>query len=94
MENKSLFLIDNKQNLCEHGGLHPMKAQKGKYIPVNLYISMKNTFIKIGYLRVCWDLIQVKESLISLIMKYHIAILNVKCVSKNCGMKCQEKSTY
>ena len=24
IENKSQFLIDNKQNLCEHGGLHQM----------------------------------------------------------------------
>ena len=24
IENKSEFLIDNRQNLCEHGGLHPM----------------------------------------------------------------------
>ena len=46
IENKSRFLIDNKQNLCEHGGLHPMTARKGKYIPVNVYISMKDTFIK------------------------------------------------
>ena len=27
------FLIDNRQNLCEHGVLHPMIARKGKYIP-------------------------------------------------------------
>ena len=45
IENKSQFLIDNKQNLCKHGGLHPMTARKGKYIPVSLYISMKDTFI-------------------------------------------------
>ena len=43
-ENKSQFLIDIKQNLCKHGGLHPMKARKVKYIPVNLYTSMKDTF--------------------------------------------------
>ena len=46
IENKSQILIDNKQKLCEHGGLHPMTLQKGKYIPVNVYISMKDTFIK------------------------------------------------
>ena len=46
IENKSRFLIDNRQNLCEHGGLHPMKARKGKYIPDNVYTSMKETFIK------------------------------------------------
>ena len=39
-------MIDNKQNLCEHGDLHPMIARRGKYIPVNVYISMKDTFIK------------------------------------------------
>ena len=46
IENKSQFLIDNKQKLCEHGGLHPMTSQKGKYTPVNVYISIKDTFIK------------------------------------------------
>ena len=47
IENKSQFLIENKQNLCEHGGLHPMTARKSKYIPVNVYNSMKDTFKKI-----------------------------------------------
>ena len=74
IENKSQFLIDNKQNLCEHGGLHPMTARKGKYIPVNVYNSMTYKFIKNGSLRVCCDLIQVKKSLISLTMTYQIAI--------------------
>ena len=46
IENKSQFLIDNSQNLCEHGCLHPMIARKGKYIPGNAYISMKENFIK------------------------------------------------
>ena len=72
-EQKSIF-IDNKQNLCKHGGLHPIISRKGKYIPVNVYISMKDTFIKNGNLRVCWDLIQVNKSLISLTMKYQIAL--------------------
>ena len=45
IEDKSQFLIDNRQNLCEHGGLHPMTARRGKYIPVNVYISMKDAFI-------------------------------------------------
>ena len=45
IENKSRFSIDKKQNLCEHGGLNPITAQKGKYIPVNASISMKDTFI-------------------------------------------------
>ena len=39
-------MIDNKQHLCEHGGLHPMTAWKGKYIPDNVYTSMKDTFYK------------------------------------------------
>ena len=46
IENKSRFLIDKRRNLCEHGGLHTMTARKGKYIPGNTYISMKETFIK------------------------------------------------
>ena len=32
MEKKRQFLIDPKQNLCEHVGLHPMITIKGKYI--------------------------------------------------------------
>ena len=67
-------MIDNRQNLCEHGGLYPMISQKGKYILGNVYIFMKEIFIKIGNLRVCWDLIQVKKSLISLTMTYQVAI--------------------
>ena len=43
---KSQFLIDTKKNLCEHGFLHPMTALKGKYIPDNVYTSMKYTFNK------------------------------------------------
>ena len=46
IENKSQLLIDNKKHLCEHGGLHPMTERKGKYIPVNVYTSMKDTFKK------------------------------------------------
>ena len=40
IENKSQYLIDNKQN--------PMTAWKGKYIPVNVYTSMKDTLKKIA----------------------------------------------
>ena len=36
IENKSQFLIDNRKNLCEHGGLHPMIERKVKYIPGKL----------------------------------------------------------
>ena len=43
---KNQFLINNKQNFCEHGFLHPMTAWKGKYIPDNVYTSMKDTFNK------------------------------------------------
>ena len=39
-------MIDNRQNLCEHDGLHPMTARKIKYIPGGVYISMKEKFIK------------------------------------------------
>ena len=46
IENKSRFLIDNRQNLCEHGGLNTMIAQKVRYIPGKVYNSMKKTFIK------------------------------------------------
>ena len=41
------FLIDNKTYLCGHGGLHPDKARKFKYIPGNVYNQMKEIFIKI-----------------------------------------------
>ena len=74
IENKSQLFIDNKQHSCEHGGLHQMKAWKGKYIPVNVYTSMKDTFKKSLSLRVCWDIIPVKKSLISITMTIHIAI--------------------
>ena len=43
---QNIFSIDNRKNLCEHGGLHPMIARKGNYIPGKLYNSMKETFIK------------------------------------------------
>ena len=36
IENKSQFFINDKQNLCEHGVLHPMTAWKVKYIPFNV----------------------------------------------------------
>ena len=94
IENKSWFVIDNRQNLCEHGGLYPMISRKGKYILGNVYIFMKEIFIKIGNLRVCWHLIQVNKSLISLTMTYQVAIWDVICVSKKCGMTCEEKFTY
>ena len=72
-EQKSIFDRQLK-HLCEHGGLHQMKARKGKYIPVNVYTSMKET-LKTNYsLRVCWDIIQVKGSLISITMTFRIAI--------------------
>ena len=49
IKKKSEYLIDNKQNLCEHGFLHPMTARKGKYIPHNVYTSMEDTLKKIGF---------------------------------------------
>ena len=48
IENNSQFLIDNRQNFCEHGVLHPMTSREGKYIPGNVYISLKEKFIKIS----------------------------------------------
>ena len=39
-------MIDNKQHLCGHGFLHPMTARKGKYIPENVYTSMKDIYNK------------------------------------------------
>ena len=45
IENKSRFLIDNRQNLCEHVGLHTMTARKGKYIPGKVYNFMKETLL-------------------------------------------------
>ena len=75
IENKSLILIDNRQNLCGNGGFHPMTILKGKYITGNVYIYMKETYIYIiGNIIVCWDLIQVKKSLVLLTMTYQIAI--------------------
>ena len=92
MENN--VLIDNRQKLCEHGVLHPMIATKGKYTPGKVYNTTKETFIKIGNLRVCWDLIQVKKFQISLIMTYQRAIRDVTFVSENYGMTCQKILRY
>ena len=46
IENESQFLIDNRQNLCENGGLHPMITIKIKYTQVKVYNIMIETFIK------------------------------------------------
>ena len=46
IEKKRQFFIDNRKNLCEHGGLHPMISRKGKYVPVKVYNTVKETFIK------------------------------------------------
>ena len=46
IEKNGHFLINNKQWLCEHGGLHPMIERKVNYIPVNAYNNTKETFIK------------------------------------------------
>ena len=89
IQNKSQFLIEYRQNLFEYGALHTMIARKCKYIPDKVYNYMKEIFIKIGNLRVCWDLIQVKKFPSSLIMTYQRAIRYVIFVSKNCGMTCQ-----
>ena len=48
LENKRQFLIDNRRNLCEHGGFHPMISRKGKYTPGKLYNSTKETLKKMG----------------------------------------------
>ena len=46
IEKNRCFLIYNKQCLCEHNGLHPMMARKGKYNQGNVYNDIKETFIK------------------------------------------------
>ena len=43
---KKIFFIDNRQSLCEYGGLHPIIARKGKYIPGKVNNTMKEKFIK------------------------------------------------
>ena len=43
---KKEIFIDNIRWLCGHGGVYPMKARKGKYIPGNVYNQMKEVFIK------------------------------------------------
>ena len=48
IENKSKFLIDNRKNLCEHGGLHPMIKIKVRYITVRVYNYMQEKIIKLG----------------------------------------------
>ena len=46
IENKRQLFIDNRQNLCEHGGLHTIISRKEKYIPGKVYNTMKEIFIK------------------------------------------------
>ena len=38
---KKTVFIDNMQNLCQHGGLHPMITRKGRYILGNVYNTIK-----------------------------------------------------
>ena len=71
-----------------------MISRKGKYIPGKVYTYTKEKFIKNGKLRVFWYLFQVKELPSLLIMTNQRAIWDVKFVSKNCGMTCQEKLSY
>ena len=40
IEKKIQFLVDNRQNLCEYGGLHIMIATKGKYVLGKVYNTM------------------------------------------------------
>ena len=65
-------------------------SKKGKYIPGKVNNTMKEKFIKIGNLRVCWDLIQVNKFQISLIMTYHRAIWDVTFVSEKYYMTCKK----
>ena len=46
LETKIKCLIDNRQKLCEHGGLHQMIEIRGKYISGKVYNTMKETSIK------------------------------------------------
>ena len=88
IEEKRHFLIDNKEYLCDHGGLHPIVSRKVKYIPVNVYNQIKETFIKIGKIIVCWDYIKVNIFLISLIMRYQREISNLIYVQHKCVIIC------
>ena len=76
-ENKSRFLIDNGQNLCEHSGLHPMIAQKRIYIPGNVYSSMKETFIKVWQSKSVLGFNSSGE--ITNFTKYDISDSNMRC---------------
>ena len=90
IKKKSQFLIDDKQHLCEHGFLHPMKARKGKYIPDNVYTSVEDTFKKLHYKSV-FGLNSSEE--ITHFNNHDISDKNMRCVDciKNSGMTCQEK---
>ena len=46
IEKNRHFLIDNKQCLCDHGGLHTMIEIKGKYIPGNVNNQTKEKIYK------------------------------------------------
>ena len=40
------FIIDNKECLCYHGFLHPIKSRNDKCTPGNLYNQIKKILIK------------------------------------------------
>ena len=71
------YLIDNKECLCNHSYLHPMKSRKGKYIPDNLYINIKEI------LRKDWDRKRVLGIHLSddypELTDYEISEGNIKC---------------
>ena len=49
IENKSRFLIDNRQKICEHGGLHPMIARNGEIYPrQGIPLYERNIYKKMG----------------------------------------------
>ena len=57
-------------------------------------ILWKKHLLKIGDVRVCWDLTSAKIFLILLIMIYQRGIWDVTFVSDNCGMKCPKQLSY
>ena len=91
---KSPFFIDNKQHLCEHGGLHPMTARKGKYIPDNVYTSMKDKFNNQFQSKSVLGFDSSEE--IIHFNNHDISYKNMRCGDciKNCGITCQENFSY
>ena len=77
IEEERHFMIENKEYLCDYGGLHLMISRKGKYIPGYVYNKMKEIFIK--YWKDKSLLVLDSSEEIPNFTNYEILEINIKC---------------